>query len=129
MKDNLARNLFKRLAKHLRSIDSDIAIKIYRCKDKQSIRVKYPNDSGWYSWYMGKDIGVDLQLFFFGQKLDNRDELLENSMIYARFESFFDYALSIVEDLDNTTYNLVHSIGNGYKSLEELSIKFDLLGL
>lgn len=129
MKDNLARNLFKRLAKHLRSIDSDIAIKIYRCRDKQSIRVKYPNDSGWYSWYLYEDIDVDLQLFFFGQNLENRDELLENNMIYAHFESFFDYALSIAEDLDAKTYNLVHSIGNDYKSLEELSIKFDLLGL
>ena len=129
MKDNLARNLFKRLAKHLRSIDSDIAIKIYRCKDKQSIRVRHQN-SGWYSWYLHENIDVDLQLFFFGQNLENRDELLENNMIYARFESFFDYALSInPKDLDIKTYNIVHSIGNGYKSLEELQIKFDLLGI
>ncbi len=129
MKENLARNLFKRLAKHLRSIDSNIAIQIYRYKDKQSIRVKYPNDSNWYSWYLHKDIDVDLQLFFFGQNLDNRDELLENSMIYACFESFFDYALSIVEYLDAKTYNLVRSIDNDNKSLEEISIKLDLIGV
>jgi hypothetical protein len=129
MKDNLARNLFERLAKHLRSIDSDIAIKICIHGDKQSIHVKYLNDE-WNSWYKCIDINIDLQLFFLGQNLDNRDELLKNNMISTRFSSFFEYALIIdPEDLDAQTYNLLHSIGYSYKSLEELQIKFDLLGI
>jgi hypothetical protein len=131
MKTSSAKNLFDRFAKYLQSINSrvQIDIKFSDAAKRFKILVKYPNTNQRFMWYSGFDLNVDLQLFFLGQNLPNRDTLIYNNVISYGFTSIFENeSINSIDILDPQTYHIFQTIGLP-QSLEEISIKFDLLGI
>jgi hypothetical protein len=131
MKTPNAKNLFDRFAKYLKSIDSRLQIDIKFDDDvnRFKIWVKYPGINRWWPWYYCFDMDVDLQLFFLGRNLPNRDALVYNNVICYGFTSIFENeSINSIDLLDPQTYYIFQTIGLP-QSLEEISIKFDLLGI
>jgi hypothetical protein len=131
MKTPSAKNLFDRFAKYLQCIDSCVQIDIKFADDvkRYKIWVKYPATNRWLPWYFCFDMDVDLQLFFLGHNLPNRDTLVYNNVIRDDFTSIFENkSINNINFLDPQTYHIFQIIGLP-QSLEELSIKFDLLGI
>jgi hypothetical protein len=131
MKALSAKNLFDRFAKYLKSIDSRLQIDIKMANDVKRFKiwVKYPATKHWFPWYYCFDMDVDLQLFFLGQNLPNRDTLVYNNVISYNFKSIFETeSINDIYLLDSQTYHIFQTIGLP-QSLEEISIKFDLLGI
>ncbi len=131
MKTPNANNLFDRFSKYLKSINSRVQIDIKFDDDVNwhKIWVKYPNTKHEYQWYFGFNLDIDLQLFFLGQNLPNRDTLVYNNVIDDSFTSIFENeSINSIDLLDPQTYHIFQTIGLP-QSLEEISITFDLLGI
>ena len=132
MKDNVnVFDLFNRLKHQLEIMHSRFKIRIFKNVNdvNERIQVLYPDPgcNEWSTWYHDVDIETNLQLFFLGDAINNRDALVDSGIILPIFKSVF----VMVPDLnldDQTTTTIFNSIGIP-SSLEELEIKFDLLGI
>lgn len=130
MKDNVnVFDLFNRFKRCLENIQSNLEIQIYKYDSyvNERICVKYPHDDRPSMWYFDVDIETNLQLFFLGEAINNRDTLINAGIIGSGFISIFGM-ISNFGYANQTTKNLVQLIGIP-SSLEELEIKFDLLGI
>jgi hypothetical protein len=76
---------------------------------------------------MNTDIAI--QLFFLGQNMQNIDEVLKFDPFKKLYRSIFESTvINNKHNLDAKTYKLFECIKNS-KSLEEISIKLDLIGV
>jgi hypothetical protein len=95
----------------------------------ERIQVLYPGNTKWSTWYLDVDIDTNLQLFFLGNAINNRDALIDSGIILPIFTSIFETLSNNYAVTNNPSIkNLVQLIGVP-QSLEEISIKFDLLGI
>lgn len=124
-------DLFNRFKRCLENIHSNLEIKISKYDDNmfknERVCVKFPPSTIPSVWYFDVDIETNLQLFFLGKAINNRDALIDTGIIAPSFTSIFE-ALYNFSCINQSTKNLVQLIGIP-QSLEELSIKFDLLGI
>lgn len=123
-------DLFDRFKRCLESIQSNLEIKISKFDhwfNNERVCVKLPSDKLPSVWYFDIDIETNLQLFFLGKAINNRDVLIDTGIIVPVFTSIFE-TLSNCSSVNQSTRNIVKLIGIP-SSLEELEIKFDLLGI
>lgn len=130
MKHSIAKILFDRFSRYLKSINSELQIALKPMDDihKPRIWVRYPCGANCGHWYNGIDIDVDLQLFFLGQFIPDRTNLIQSDIIHYYYTSVFENSAINCDKLDSTTHNIFKAIGLP-RSLEELLIKFDILGI
>ena len=130
MKNSIAKILFDRFSSHLTSINSNlqIALKPENSMHKSCIWVKYPCRTEYAPWYNGIDVDVDMQLFFLGQFLPDRTNLIYSAIINHYYTSVFENSNTNCDELDSITRSIFQVIGFP-RSLEELLIKFDILGI
>jgi hypothetical protein len=130
MKNSIAKVLFDRFSRYLKSINSElqIALKPMNNIHKPRIWVRYPGGTNCGHWYNGIDINVDLQLFFLGQFIPDRTNLIHSDIIHHYYTSVFENSNINCDKLDSTTYGIFQAIGLP-RSFEELLIKFDILGI
>jgi hypothetical protein len=121
-------DLFNRLKQRLEIMHSRFKIRIFKHADNMNerIQVLYPGHTEWSTWYLDVDIETNLQLFFLGNAINNRDALIDSGIILPVYMSVF----KLISDMnyDQTTKAIFKPIGIP-QSLEEISIKFDLLGI
>ncbi len=130
MKNSIAKVLFDRFSRYLKSINSElqIVLKPENGMNRSCIWVKYPGRTEYSPWYNGIDIDVDLHLFFLGQFIPDRTNLIQSDIIHYYYTSVFENSNINCDKLDSTTHSIFQSIGLP-RSLEELLIKFDILGI
>ena len=130
MKNSIAKVLFDRFSRYLKSINSELQIALKPVNDihRPSIYVKYPGCTDYSQWYNGIDTDVDLQLFFLGQFIPDRTNLIHSNIINLYYSSVFENTAINCDKLDSTTYGIFQAIGLP-RSFEELLIKFDILGI
>ena len=130
MKNSIAKILFDRFSSHLTSINSNlqITLKPENGMCRSCIWVKYPSRTEYAPWYHGIDVDVDMQLFFLGQFLPDRTNLIDSDIINHYYTSVFENSNTNCDELDSTTRSIFQVIGFP-RSLEELLIKFDILGI
>lgn len=131
MKDDVnVFDLFDRFKRCLENIRSNLEIKISKYDNafkNERVCVKLPSDKLPLAWYFDVDIETNLQLFFLGKAINNRDALIDAGIIVPIFTSIFE-TLSNFSGVNQSTRNIVKLIGIP-SSLEEIEIKFDLLGI
>lgn len=122
-------DLFDRFKRYLENIQSNLEIQIskYDSYDNERVCVKFPSSKIPSVWYFDVDIETNLQLFFLGKAINNRDALIDAGIIGPGFTSIFEL-ISNFGYGNKSTKKLVQLIGIP-SSLEELKIKFDLLGI
>lgn len=130
MKNSIAKVLFDRFSRYLKSINSElqIVLKPSHSIHRPRIWIKYPGCTDYSHWYNGIDIDVDLQLFFLGKAISDRTNLIHSGIIHPDYTSVFENSNVNCDDLDSTTRSIFQSIGLPC-SFEELLIKFDILGI
>lgn len=130
MKNSIAKVLFDRFSRYLKSINSELQIALKPMHDihKPCIWVRYPRGANRGHWYNGIDIDVDLQLFFLGQFIPDRTNLIHLGIIHHYYTSVFENSNINCDKLDSTTRSIFQVIGLP-RSFEELIIKFDILGI
>lgn len=129
MNSKLPRNVFDRFAAYLKSIDSKIDIVIEA--DNYSnivIEINVPGANNLCFWYEYVNIDIAIQLFFLGQNMQNIDDLLKFNPFKELYRSVFESTvINNKHNLDARTYKLFEYLKNS-KSIEEISIKLDLIG-
>jgi hypothetical protein len=122
-------DLFNRLKQRLEIMHSRFKIRIFKHTDdmNERIQVLYPGNTKWSTWYLDVDIDTNLQLFFLGNAINNRDALIDSGIILPIYMSVFKLISDL--NLDDQAINAIFKPIGIPSSLEELSIKFDLLGI
>ena len=130
MNNKLPRNVFDRFAAYLKSIDSKIDIAIGADNyGNVGIEINFPEANSPHILYIGMNTDIAIQLFFLGQNMQNIDELLKFDPFKELYRSIFESTvINNRHNLDAKTYTLFEYIKNS-KSIEEISIKLDLLGV
>jgi hypothetical protein len=130
MNSKLPRNVFDRFAAYLKSIDSKIDIAIGADNyGNVGIEINFPEVNSPQVLYVGMNTDIAIQLFFLGQNMQNIDELLKFDPFKKLYRSIFESTvINNRHNLDAKTYTLFEYIKNS-KSIEEISIKLDLLGV
>ena len=130
MNNKLPRNVFNRFAAYLKSIDSKIDIAIGADNyGNVGIEINFPEVNSPQVLYVGMNTDIAIQLFFLGQNMQNIDELLKFDPFKALYRSIFESTvINNKHNLDAKTYKLFEYIKNS-KSIEEISIKLDLIGV
>lgn len=130
MNSKLPRNVFDRFAAYLKSIDSKIDIAIGTDNyGNVGIEINFPEVNSPQVLYVGMNTDIAIQLFFLGQNMQNIDELLKFDPFKKLYRSIFESTvINNRHNLDAKTYTLFEYIKNS-KSIEEISIKLDLLGV
>ena len=133
MKDSVnVFDLFNRFKRYLENTHSNLEIKISNYDNtfkNERVCVKFPPATVPSIWYFDVDIKTNLQLFFLGKAINNRDALIDSGIIFHNFISIFESLYNYHYHTDNQPIkNIIQLIGIP-QSLEELSIKFDLLGI
>lgn len=123
-------DLFDRFKRCLENIQSNLEIKISKFDNvfkNERVCVKLSSSTTPSVWYCDVDIETNLQLFFLGKAINNRDALIDAGIIIPIFTSIFE-TLSNFDYVNKPTKELIQLIGIP-SSLEELEIKFELLGI
>ena len=130
MNSKLPRNVFDRFTSYLKSIDSKIDISIGTDNyGNVGIEINFPEVNSPQVLYVGMNTDIAIQLFFLGQNMQNIDELLKFDPFKKLYRSIFESTvINNRHNLDAKTYTLFEYIKNS-KSIEEISIKLDLLGV
>lgn len=130
MNNKLPRNVFDRFAAYLKSIDSKIDIAIGPDNyGNVGIEINFPEVNSPQVLYVGMNTDIAIQLFFLGQNMQNIDELLKFDPFKKLYRSIFESTvINNKHNLDAGTYKLFEYIKNS-KSIEEISIKLDLIGV
>lgn len=130
MNSKLPRNVFDRFAAYLKSIDSKIDIAIGADNyGNVGIEINFPEANSLQVLYAGINIDIAIQLFFLGQNMQNIDEVLKFDPFKELYRSIFESTvINNKHNLDAKTYKLFECIKNS-KSIEEISIKLDLIGV
>jgi hypothetical protein len=125
-------DLFNRFKRYLENTHSNLEIQISKYDNmfkNERIYVKLPPSVISSVWYFDVDIETNLQLFFLGTAINNRDALIDSGIILPIFTSIFETLSNNYAVTNNPSIkNIVQLIGVP-QSLEEISIKFDLLGI
>ena len=131
MKDSVnVFDLFNRFKRCLENIQSNLEIKISKFDNvfkNERVCVKLSSSTTPSVWYRDVDIETNLQLFFLGKAINNRDALIDAGIIIPIFTSIFE-TLSNFDYVNKPTKELIQLIGIP-SSLEEIEIKFELLGI